>query len=198
MRSITSFIAAALLSGLAFADEVTERERAAGAATKAFVAELGGALRKELEAGTRADAIGVCSELAPGIANRLSRENGWRVTRVGTRVRNPMLGMPDAWEQAVLEEFAQRAAGGEPLGPMKHAEVVDEPGGRYFRFMKAIGVQSVCLGCHGATPELDPAVAEALSELYPLDRATGYREGDLRGAISIKQPMAIPIRTTVE
>ncbi len=178
-----------LAVGTAAAEDLAERERAAGAATKAFVTELGGELKRELASGTPAEAIGVCSELAPRIANRLSREQGWRVTRVGTRVRNTMLGTPDAWEQGVLARFAERAAAGEPLGPMKHAEVVEEPDGTYYRFMKAIGVKRACLACHGSATDVAPQTAAALGERYPFDRATGYREGELRGAISIKQPM---------
>lgn len=59
------------------------------------------------------EGVKVCTDLAPHIAGRLSRDQGWRVTRVGTRVRNPLLGMPDAWEQQVLALFAARAAKGE-------------------------------------------------------------------------------------
>jgi len=183
------------LPGLAGADRgLAEREQAADAATKAFVMELGGALKRQLAAGAPAEAIEVCSDLAPRIANRLSGENGWRVTRVGTRVRNPMLGTPDAWEQQVLAQFAKRQAAGESLGPMKHAELVEEPGGSYFRYMKAIGVKSACLACHGGAGEITQPVADALAQRYPFDAAKGYRVGELRGAISIKQPMALPLR----
>lgn len=52
------------------------------------------------------DQYGLCR------SGRLSRERGWRVTRVGTRVRNPLLGKPDAWEQQVLAGFTERAAKG--------------------------------------------------------------------------------------
>lgn len=183
------------LPGLTAADAgLAERQKAADAATKAFVTELGGALKRELAAGTPAEAIAICSDLAPGIANRISSENGWRVTRVGTRVRNPMLGTPDAWEQQVLRQFAERQAAGESLEPMKHSEVVEEPGGRYFRYMKAIGVKTVCLACHGGAGDIEQPVADALAERYPFDRAKGYGVGELRGAVSIKQPMALPLR----
>jgi hypothetical protein len=36
-------------------------------------------------------------------------------------------------------------------------------------------------------------VRAKLATEYPMDRATGYREGELRGAVSIKQPMDIPL-----
>lgn len=34
------------------------------------------------------------------------------------------------------------------------------------------------------------AVTAALRERYPADRATGYRVGDLRGAFSVRVPLA--------
>ena len=67
------------------------------------------------------------------------------MTRVGTRVRNPLLGMPDAWEQQVLAEFAERAGKGETFPSMTRSEVVAEPDGQYYRFMKPIALQhTVC------------------------------------------------------
>ena len=140
------------------------------------------------------EAIKVCAELAPEIANRLSRENGWRVTRVGTRVRNPLLGMPDAWEQHVLEGFAARAAKGEALVGMGHGELVSEPDGEYYRFMKAIVVKPKCLLCHGTTETIPDSIKTMLKQRYPFDAATGYHVGELRGAVSIKQPLGKPNR----
>jgi len=44
-----------------------------------------------------------------------------------------------------------------------------------------------CLKCHGE--QLDPAVQARIKELYPDDKATGYKTGDLRGAVTIRQPL---------
>ncbi|MBH0202364.1 MAG: DUF3365 domain-containing protein [Nitrospira sp.] len=137
--------------------------------------------------------IKVCAELAPEIAGRLSRTHGWRVTRVGTRVRNPLLGMPDAWEQQVLSEFAERAGKGEAFPGMTRSELVTEPGGQYYRFMKAIAVQPQCLLCHGPSDQISDEIRTVLKNQYPFDAATGYKAGELRGAVSIKQ--LIPDRT---
>ena len=166
-----------------------EREQAAAKVTGAFLQELSDAMTREMSKGGPVETINVCAELAPEIANRLSRENGWRVTRVGTRVRNPLLGMPDAWEQNVLGEFAARAAKGESLAGMSFGEVVTEPGGQYFRFMKAIPVQPKCLLCHGPAETIPETLQTILKKHYPFDAAVGYKAGDLRGAVSIKQPL---------
>ena len=74
---------------------------------------------------------------------------------------------------------------------MNFSEVVSEPDGRYFRFMKTIGVKPMCLQCHGSAEQIPPTSAAMLSKLYPNDRAVGYAAGDLRGASSVKLVRAI-------
>jgi hypothetical protein len=152
-------------------------------------ASLASKLLGELQAKGPEAAIGVCTTLAPDVAARISREQGWRVTRVSLRTRNPVLGSPDAWEQRVLMEFDARAARGDKPEAIEHAELVSEPQGRYFRYMKALPVQPLCVSCHGGEDSIPAGVRARLAAEYPHDRATGYRPGELRGAISIKRPL---------
>lgn len=198
-RTLVGTVAAAVFAGGAgavAADDTSGRERAARDVTTAFLQQLGGTLKREMKAGGPSRAINVCRKVAPELAGDISRENGWRVTRVGTRVRNPLLGMPDAWEQQVLDRFQARVAKGESMQTLSFSEVVTEPDGRYFRYMKAVDTQPLCLTCHGAPEQIPASVRDVLSSDYPLDRATGYRAGQLRGAVSIKQPLAIPLRAS--
>lgn len=169
--------------------EMADREKAAAEVAGVFLQELGDAMTQEMTKGGPTEAIKVCAERAPEIAGRLSRDHGWKVTRVGTRVRNPLLGMPDAWEQQVLAEFAARAATGEAFTGMTHSEVVAEPEGKYFRFMKPIALQPRCLLCHGPSEQIPAPIRTVLQQRYPFDTAVGYKAGELRGAVSIKQPM---------
>lgn len=178
-----------LLSFAAFADEFSDRKKASAEATKEFAQKLGETMQREMKAGGPTSAVKVCSEMAPEITGEISRKTGWKVTRVGTRVRNTMLGSPDAWEQKVLADFQAKAAKGEDYKDMAHAEVVEEPNGKYFRFMKAIPVQQPCLQCHGNDEQVLPEVQMIIDERYPHDKARGYKVGDLRGAVSIKQAM---------
>ena len=181
---------ALLATGLVFAGaDVNTMKKEAVETTQAFVKKLGSAMKKEMKAGGPVAAVKVCSELAPQITAEISRNKGWKVTRVGTRVRNPMLGMPDNWEQQVLTQFSDRASKGETFDKMAFAEVVEEKNGKYFRFMKAIGMKGQCLTCHGDSAKMDPAVKKLINERYPHDQATGYMAGDLRGAVSIKRPL---------
>src|SRR5512141_1749369 len=149
VRALAGSVAVLVIAtSMAYADQ-TEREKAANEVAEAFLGELGEAVTREMTKGGPKETIKVYAELAQDIAGRLSREHGWRVTRVGTRVRNPLLGMPDAWEQKVLAEFSDRAAKGEAFADMAHYEVVSEPAGQYIRFMKPIAIQPKCLFCHG-------------------------------------------------
>lgn len=188
------FISNVLISANALAaDDLAAREQAARAASGAFIQKLGGALKQEMQKGGPEQAILVCRDIAPQIAGELSRANGWRVTRVGTRVRNPMLGMPDNWERKVLNDFEARAASSEKYPDMAFGEVVEFGGSKHYRFMKAIPVQEACLSCHGSTEQIPASVKARLANAYPHDKATGYRLGELRGAISIIQPLDIPL-----
>lgn len=178
-----------LISNCVVAEDIEERKKSAMAITKEFGKKLGAQMQAAMKEGGPTHAVKICSDVAPQITGELSRRTGWKVTRVGTRVRNSMLGSPDAWEQKVLAQFEARKAKGESFDKMAFSEVVQEPNGKYFRFMKAIGVQRGCLQCHGGKDDLLPEVEMILEERYPHDQARNYKAGDLRGAISIKQPM---------
>lgn len=158
-------------------------------ATQELFKQLGGALHQELSAAGAPTAIGVCRDLAPKIANQMSVDKGWKITRIGTRVRNPMIGTPDAWEQSTLEQFERRRKAGEKLDTMEFSQVVDAPNGKAYRYMKAIGTQAMCLQCHGTAAAIPTDVKAALATQYPHDQATGYQVGELRGAFSIKRPL---------
>ena len=114
-----------------------------------LIQQLGAALKKELAANGPDGAVSVCRDIAPAIAGELSRKSGGRVARVSLKTRNPLLGDPDAWEQQVLAEFDRKAAAGEKIESLEYSTTIDEPLGRYFRYMKALSVQPMCLSCHG-------------------------------------------------
>jgi len=197
MKLVNTIIALYVLFGLCSValgqaeDRVTIQSRidAARSATEEILTTLGGRLISEMAAGGPEAALLVCRNVAPSIVTDLSLKNGWQVTRVSSRPRNAMIGMPDAWEQAVLRDFEARLKDGEGYETMTHYEVVDEPLGKSLRYMTAIETKAVCLACHGSVEQISEAVQTRLESEYPYDRATGYQLGDLRGAVSIKQPI---------
>ncbi len=154
-----------------------------------FVKMLGGELRREMEATGPLRSILVCKFYAPEVASALSRQTGWRVSRVSLKQRNPALGYPDSWEQRVLMEFDQRADRGEKAETIEHWEIVQEPQGKVFRYMKALPVAPLCLNCHGSPSQISDTVKSQLDKEYPFDRGVGYSLGQVRGAVTVKRPL---------
>ncbi len=169
------------------ADQTIDEARALASQ---MIQQLGAALKKELASNGPVGAVSGCRDVAPALAGDLSRKSGGRVARVSLKTRNPLLGDPDVWEQRVLAEFDRRAAAGEKAESLEYSETIDEPLGRYFRYMKALAVQPLCLTCHGAAENISEDVKARLAIEYPHDRATGYALGQVRGAVTIKQPLA--------
>ncbi|KAA3610361.1 MAG: DUF3365 domain-containing protein [Calditrichaeota bacterium] len=151
--------------------------------TKKFGGTLKPQLKKALEAGGPINAIDVCSFEAPKIAMELSKETGWEIKRVSLKTRNAKLAKPDEWEKTILEQFKERQAKGESPEKMAFSEIVDGQ----FRFMKAQGVEAVCLTCHGET--IAPEVKDTLKKYYPDDKATDYSLGQIRGAFSLSKKL---------
>lgn len=159
----------------------------AHAITSRFQQELGGKLKAAMAEGGPVNAVRVCKDEAPAIAARLSRETGWQVRRIGTRVRNPQSGLPDAWEQSQLADFQQRLNAGDKPNALSRFSTVDEPAGKFQRLITAIPVAPMCLACHGDASAQPEALRAALQADYPHDTATGYTVGELRGAFSLKR-----------
>ncbi|HEV8647664.1 MAG TPA: DUF3365 domain-containing protein [Burkholderiales bacterium] len=180
------FLLLGTLSPPAMADDLTVSARATASD---LIQRLGALLKKEMAAGGPDNAIAVCRDTAPDLAGDLSRKTGARVSRVSLKTRNPLLGQPDPWEQRVLAEFDQQAAQGAKPETLERSEVVTEPQGRFFRYLKAIPVQPLCLTCHGTTDSIPNPVKARLATDYPHDRATGYALGQIRGAVTIKRSM---------
>ena len=153
---------------------------------QSFGALLKAELKKGMEQGGPVAAVQICKDVAPRIASELSRQSGARVMRTSLRYRNPG-NAPDDGQVRVLKEFEARAAAGENRAPYEH--FVTGKDGRA-RYMSAIRIEPVCLACHGDT--LAPTLQERVSAEYPHDRATGYMQGDVRGAFSVSWPPGDP------
>ena len=145
-------------------------------------------VQEEIDNGSFHGAIAACNDKAPKMAAAASQKTGWAIRRVSLKNRNPK-AVPDAWEKAALEEFDRRQAAGENPMMLEKAEIVADGDKRMVRYMKALPTQKLCLSCHGAAEQLSPEAKAKLGELYPNDLATGYREGQIRGALTLKRPL---------
>ena len=177
----------ALSAPTGFAADYSDKIEASRETAKEFMQTLKKELQTSMQEGGPVNAVSVCNLIAPGIASTYSARNGWEVGRTSLRLRNPN-NAPDAWERSVLEAFEERKLSGEDPAQMEFFEVVRVNGDKQLRYMKAIPVSGPCLVCHGETP--DSIVKTRLEILYPDDQALGYREGDIRGAFTITQPLS--------
>ncbi len=188
MRKIAVLtLASVLVVGNAVADQTSDqlKEEAKGV-IQTYFGQLKGELQAAMKAGGPVNAIEVCNTRAPTIAHDVSGQSGWQVSRTSLKLRNQG-NAPDAWELAVLKKFEERKAAGQDPKSIAFAEVVEQDGGKTFRFMKAIPTGKVCLNCHGA--DLKPEVAAKLDEMYAKDNARGFKAGDLRGAFTLSKSL---------
>ncbi len=181
IKLIISISLASFVFSTAQATQLNKKELSQEAISivKKFGGSLKPQLQKAMKSGGPVHAIDVCSTAAPAIANNLTKETGWVVRRVSLKARNDKTAIPNAWEAEVLKKFDQRQAAGESAKKMAYSEVVNGQ----FRFMKAQGVEPVCLACHAS--KVSAPIEAALKEKYPNDMARGYSLGQIRGAFSL-------------
>ncbi|MDP1595685.1 MAG: DUF3365 domain-containing protein [Methylotenera sp.] len=151
-----------------------------------FVQKLGGTLKQQLESSGTESALSVCKDVAPAMSAQHSNDKRI-VKRVSLKPRNNTIGVADEWEANQLKQFDMAVASGKPAAEIEMHAVTDEKDGRWFRYMKAIPTQPMCLQCHGGTDNIKPTVQTLLKQLYPNDLAVGYKVGEIRGAISVKE-----------
>ena len=155
-------------------------------AASALTAGLLGHLTAAMQEGGATAAVTVCSEQALFLTDSIAAElgEGIELKRTTFRYRNP-LNAPDEVDASALRRFEALQATGEEPAPV----VLKTP--RDYRYYVPLRIVQPCLGCHGKPEQMDPEVMRVLGELYPEDRATGYEEGDLRGAIRVSIPPAM-------
>ena len=114
------------------------------------------------------------------IANDFSLMTGHKLKQTSLKVRNPS-NLPDEWEKKVLRLFSTpRYPKGKGFG-----EMIGTNGKEIYRYMKPIYVEKACLKCHTSKDKTRPEIRKFLERKYPYDQAFGYKEGDVRGGISI-------------
>lgn len=153
---------------------------------KLFSQQLKKKLQQGVDEGGVEQAIEICLEAAAKIADQVSEKQGMSIGRTSLKVRN-IRNMPDRWEKQVLQTFEQRKANGESIEKLDHAEIVTQGDAKFFRYMKAIPTQGLCLTCHGEN--IAEPVKEKLTVLYPEDSAIGFKAGDIRGAFTLIRPL---------
>ena len=175
MNKRPELLAATCCAYIALSAPVFAGESAAASAAERAV-EILAPLKRDLKAALVAGlengpevAITVCKIEAPAIAAALS-VNDISVGRSSHRLRNPDNAAP-AWAEPILRGYLANPAQREPV----LVSLADDRSG----YVEPIALQPMCLVCHGDS--LAPGVAAIIRDEYPLDEATGFAVGDLRG-----------------
>ncbi|MFZ3040709.1 MAG: DUF3365 domain-containing protein [Thiobacillus sp.] len=180
-----------LLAGCASGPSAEEQAAMVADARKAsgaLIQALGGELKTALGEKGPEGAVSVCKVRAPQIAAEVSKQFNFDTKRVSPKNRSPA-GVPDAWEAEAQAGLEKRLAAGEKPETLDTWRIVATPAGKQFRYAKALPVQPLCLTCHGGPAEIPDGVKARLAAEYPLDQATGYAPGMVRGIVSIKRSL---------
>ncbi len=121
------------------------------------------------------------------IANDFSLRTGHRLKQTALRVRNPR-NKADEWEEKVLK-ILEKDRKREGFG-----EITELHGKQVYRYMKPLYMEKECVMCHSVPEAMSPEVREYIENNYSTDKALGYKEGDLRGGISVIIPITEEFR----
>ena len=136
-------------------------------------------LNEGLAQGGATLAIKMCHVDATRVAQRVSREEGVAAGRTSDRLRNPHNAARPWAADLVRANAGRRAAEVEGFAV--------DLGGR-LGVLRPIAHRDRCAGCHGAPSQLKAAVRAELAARYPDDRATGFRDGEIRGWYWVEMP----------
>ena len=118
------------------------------------------------------------------LTSDIAGKAGVDLKRVSARVRNPA-NAADDWERKQLTVFQYWLDAGLDEHTLEVSEIVTEGKVKYFRWMRPITVGETCITCHGDA--IEAKLLTLLVHDYPDDEATGYFEGELAGAYSVKK-----------
>ncbi len=151
-----------------------------------FMGQLKSILIKQIKSEGTLSAVAVCSDTAQVLTNNFGLKKGVYIKRVSFKNRNKH-SVPDEFEARILKEFEQIKKEGKLNSDTEHFEIIIENDYQYLRYMKPIKIGAACLKCHGNEEKISTEVKELIVKKYPDDKAVGYKNGDLRGAVSIKK-----------
>ncbi|MEA1890444.1 MAG: DUF3365 domain-containing protein [Pseudomonadota bacterium] len=156
-----------------------------------FISALKRTRSLEIETVGLFSTLETCRHHAPQLYFEYSVKNNIMIRRVSLAPRNPVTGGADAWEQAGLLKMQKMLKEGGKANEMEIVELVQEPAEEYYRYLKPIVAEPDCLKCHGTEKDISKEAADAIKLFYPKDRATGYIDCDLVGAVSIKRAKGV-------
>ncbi|BBG65772.1 cytochrome c family protein [Hydrogenimonas sp.] len=149
-------------------------------ASRLLLKTLGGNMKKHMKAGGAKEALSFCSMNAASLTAEVDEKLGKDVSvkRITLKPRNPA-NLAEGDEKEVLEALEILKRNGVQLPKY----LLQKRAGGYKFYKPLVINKKVCLKCHGSN--IDPNLEAQIRKTYPTDKATGYKMGDLRGAIVV-------------
>jgi hypothetical protein len=135
-------------------------------------------LTEALDRGGPTSALGSCHLDATAVSYRVGRE-GIAAGRTSDRLRSPT-NAPPRWAADLVKANAGARA--------RDVEGFAVDLGQKVGVLRPIAQRPICANCHGPADRLSPAVRQLLTERYPVDRAVGFADGEIRGWFWVEMP----------
>lgn len=127
-----------------------------------------------------ASALSFCSVNALSLTDSMAKVQKVHIKRVSDKNRNPK-NQANAQELKYIEQFKQKIAQQEEWKPI----VIESKDS--VQFYSPIISNALCLQCHGKVNEdIKPSVLAQIQDLYPEDKAIGYKPNQVRGIWSVR------------
>lgn len=147
--------------------------------------DLKAALMKEVTAKVSSkgasEAISFCHMNVAPIAKKAAGERitKYKFGRTSHKVRNQK-NAPEEWMKPYIKKYKKSKQGKDSTA------VIHKFSDGKRAYIEPLYMQPVCLNCHGTN--VSQSVKDKIKELYPADQATGFRLGEFRGLLWIKEP----------
>ncbi len=158
----------------------TKKNKRSAEEAMSYVAEtrdlLMGTLMQKISANGTENALEFCNTNALPLTKTISDKHQTKIKRVSDRNRNPKNKASEV-ELKMIENYKKQLALGQNLKP----EIVGNS------FYSPIVTNKACLQCHGELGNnIKPETAKKIAELYPNDKATGYKTDEIRGLFVVE------------
>lgn len=145
------------------------------------------ALKRELHAAMRKCgpeyAVSFCSNRAMAITDSVSKAQMVMISRLAMKNRNPHNAMTDN-ESNLYKGYVLDYINAKPSQPSVGWDDKGRP-----VYYQPIYTEALCLNCHGKVgTDIAPNVADKIAQLYPDDKATDFKLGEIRGMWAITFP----------
>jgi hypothetical protein len=133
-----------------------------------------------MKSGGVLEAVPFCNTMAQPLTEEIEKKYNATIKRTSLSIRNEK-NIPSEGEIIILNQYKNSFGKSETIEPIV---TLDNSGTTHF--YAPIILQKKCLSCHGTVgKEVTKQTDSIIKSYYPNDKATGFKEGDLRGIWSV-------------